>query len=138
MLQTIDKETKSDQKITRSIAFMSRHLAKPVKVAQLARRANLSSSYFWALFKRRTGYAPVDFLIRLRMRQACHVLNTTNMTVKKVATASEYKNPFHFSRVFKSFSGAAPTHYRAAGSNTAPLPPWRANSTAMIEHENSA
>jgi len=119
----VNRETKNNQKIARSIAFISRHLNKPVKVTHLAERANLSSSYFWALFKERTGYAPVDFLIRLRMHQAGHLLNSTNLKIKKIAAALGYKDPLYFSRLFKSVHGVAPTNYRAAGSNNAPLLP---------------
>ncbi len=85
--------------------------------------ANLSPSYFWALFKQRTGYAPVDFLIRLRMHQACHLLNSTPMTVKKIAATLGYKDSLYFSRVFKSIHGVAPTNYRVAGANALPMLP---------------
>ncbi len=119
----MNKGIKSDQKIARSIAFISRHLDKPIKVTQLAGMANLSPSYFWALFKQRTGYAPVEFLIRLRMHQACHLLNSTDMPVKKIAAALGYKDSLYFSRAFKSIHGVAPTNYRAAKANTAPLLP---------------
>jgi AraC-like DNA-binding protein len=119
----VNKETTNDQKIARSIAFISRHLNKPIKVTQLAEMANLSPSYFWALFRQKTGYAPVDFLIRLRMHQACHLLNSTNMTVKKIAATLGYKDSLYFSRAFKSVHGVAPTNYRTAGSNAALLLP---------------
>ena len=113
----MNKETKGDQKIARSIAFISRHLNKPIKVTQLAETANLSPSYFWALFKEKTGYAPIDFLIRLRMHQACHLLNRTEMTVKQIATTLGYKDSLYFSRAFKLILGVAPTRYRVAGSD---------------------
>jgi transcriptional regulator GlxA family with amidase domain len=119
----VNQETKSDQKITQSIAFISQHLHEPVKVTHLAGRANLSCSYFWALFKQRTGYAPVDFLIRLRMNQAGYLLNSTNLKVKKIAAALGYRDPLYFSRLFKSVHGVAPTSYRTTGSNNAPLLP---------------
>ena len=43
--------------------------------------ANLSPSYFWALFKQKTGYAPVDSPMLLRMHQGCHLFKCTNMPV---------------------------------------------------------
>ncbi len=119
----MSRETKNDRKIARSIAFISQHLNEPIKVTQLAEMADLSPSYFWALFKQKTGYAPVDFLMRLRMHQACHLLKCTNMPVNKVAATLGYKDSLYFSRVFKSILGAAPTLYRVAGSETVPLPP---------------
>ncbi len=119
----MSKETKNDRKIARSIAFISQHLSEPIKVTQLAKMENLSPSYFWALFKQKTGYAPIDFLIRLRMHQACHLLKRTNMPVNKIAATLGYNDSLYFSRAFKSIHGVAPTIYRGAGSNTIPLLP---------------
>lgn len=119
----MSRETKNDRKIARSIAFISQHLNEPIKVTQLAEMTNLSPSYFWALFKQKTGYAPVDFPMRLRRHQASHLLKCTNMPVNKVAATLGYKDSLYFSRVFKSILGVAPTLYRVAGSETVPLPP---------------
>jgi AraC-like DNA-binding protein len=123
MLQIMNKKTRNDRKIARSVAFISQHLNESINVAQLAEKANLSPSYFWALFKQKTGYAPVDFLIRLRMRQACHLLNSTNLKIKKIAAVLGYKDSLYFSRLFKSVHGVAPTDYRIARSNAIPLLP---------------
>ena len=59
-----------NRKIERTIAYMMQHLNKPLPVARLAALANISPSHFFALFKRHTGCAPIDYFIRLRMRRA--------------------------------------------------------------------
>ena len=126
----MSRETRNDRKIARSIAYISLHLSEPIKVTQLAAMANLSPSYFWALFKQKTGYAPIDFLIRLRMHQACHLLKSTGKPVNEIAATLGYQDPLYFSRAFKSILGVAPTHYRMADSDTehqlSPLVPAQA------------
>jgi AraC-like DNA-binding protein len=124
------KESRNDQKIARSIAFMSLHLDERIKITQLAERAGLSASYFWVLFKRKTGCTPVTFLIRLRMYQACHLLNATDLNIKTVAAVLGYKDSFYFSRQFKSVHGVAPANYQRPDHQTAGLglsrvPPMR-------------
>ena len=119
----MSRETRNDRKIARSIAYISLHLSEPIKVTQLAAMANLSPSYFWALFKQKTGYAPIDFLIRLRMHQACHLLKSTGKPVNEIAATLGYQDPLYFSRAFKSILGVAPTRYRGSGLDTMPLPP---------------
>lgn len=106
------KEARNDQRIARSIAFMSLHLDERIKIAHLAERAGLSASHFWALFKRKTGSTPANFLIRLRMHQACHLLKTTDLNIKTVAAVLGYKDSFYFSRQFKSVHGVAPANYQ--------------------------
>ena len=100
------------QKITRSIAYMKQHLGKPLRTAYLASQANLSSSHYGALFKQQTGYSPIDYFIRLRMHQACQLLDTTSFSIKEIATRLGYQDPFYFSRAFRSVNKVAPTEYR--------------------------
>jgi AraC-like DNA-binding protein len=100
------------RRIEQSIQYMRQHLDQPLQVARLAALVNISPSHFFALFKRRTGCAPIDFFIRLRMDQACELLDGTLLNVKEVAAALGYDDPFYFSRTFKSVNHVAPSEYR--------------------------
>ena len=100
------------QKINQSIAYMKQHLAKPLRVSTLAALGNLSPSHYTALFKQHTDYAPIDYLIRLRMHRACQLLDTTKLPVKEIAASLGYDDPFYFSRVFKMVNETSPAAYR--------------------------
>jgi transcriptional regulator GlxA family with amidase domain len=100
------------RKIEQSIDYMMEHLDKPLQVATLAARANVSASHFFVLFKRRTGCPPIDYFTRLRMQRACELLEEDSLHVKEVAAALGYDDPFYFSRVFKSVNRIAPSEYR--------------------------
>lgn len=106
-------ESEGERKIQQSIAYMRQHFNEPLQVARLATLVNVSPSHYFALFKRRTGCAPIDYFIRLRMRRACDLLMATSLNVKEVAAALGYEDPFYFSRVFKSVNRVAPSEYRA-------------------------
>jgi transcriptional regulator GlxA family with amidase domain len=120
------REEQSDRKIELTITYMMEHLNQSLPVAKLAALANMSPSHYTALFKRRTGCAPIDFFIRLRMQHARELLMGTSLNVKEVAAALGYEDPFYFSRVFKSVNQLAPSDYRtrqrAAGSSGAHAP----------------
>ncbi len=100
------------EKIERSIAYMRQNLCQSLQVARLAALVNVSSSHYFALFKRHTGSAPIDYFIRLRMDHARRLLDTTPLSVKGVAAALGYDDPFYFSRLFKSVNHIAPSDYR--------------------------
>lgn len=106
-------ESAAGRKIGQSIIYMLRHLDQPLQVATLASRANVSSSHFFALFKREVGRAPIDYFIRLRMQRACRLLDETGMSVKEIAATLGYGDPFYFSRIFKSVHQVAPSGYRS-------------------------
>ncbi len=107
-------EVDIERRIGCTIAFMKEHLDQPLQASVLAARANFSLSHFFALFKRLTGYTPIDFFIRLKMERARVLLEGTSLKVKEIAAALGYGDPFYFSRVFKLVNGAAPADYRHA------------------------
>jgi AraC-like DNA-binding protein len=100
----------------RSIQFMVEHQDKPLQVPRLAAVASMSPSHYFAVFKVITGFTPMDFLIRLRIQQACRLLDSVGVPVKQVAAALGYQDPFYFSRVFRAVNGMAPTQYRTLDS----------------------
>jgi AraC-like DNA-binding protein len=107
------------QRIEKSVRYMAEHLNQPLQASDLATVANLSLSHYFALFKRTIGCAPIDFFIRMRMKRACHLLETTSLNVKEIAGRLGYDDPFYFSRLFKSVNGVAPSDYRAAHQDVA-------------------
>ena len=109
----------SSRRVEQSIVYMRQNLNRPLQVATLAAMAKISPSHFFALFKRRTGCAPMDYFTRLRMERARRLLDATTLSVKEVAAAMGYEDQFYFSRVFKSVTSLAPTEYRSLHKNGA-------------------
>ena len=105
--------TESLRKVERCIAFMIENINRPLQVATLAAFANISSSHFFALFKQRTGCAPMDYFTRLRVRHACELLDSTSTRIKEVAAELGYDDQFYFSRIFKLVVRVAPKQYQA-------------------------
>jgi transcriptional regulator GlxA family with amidase domain len=113
-----DREAAGAEKIRQSIEFMKQHLDQPLQAATLAARVNISQSHYFALFKRVTGQTPIDYFIRLRIERACALLTEASASVKGVAAAVGYDDPFYFSRVFRSVQGIAPSGYRAMNAES--------------------
>lgn len=104
-------------KIAGCINYIKLNLDKPIQVSTLAALAEASVSYFYSLFKCETGYSPHNYLMRLRIRRACELLEQTNLSVKEIAAALGYNDQLYFSRVFKSILEIPPTRYRLLNDN---------------------
>lgn len=100
------------QNVARTITHMKQHLKAPLQLDALAAIANLGRSQYSALFKRQTGYAPIDYFIRLRMHRACQLLDTTDLGIKAIASELGYEDPLYFSRLFRSVNEMSPLAYR--------------------------
>ncbi len=92
--------------------YMHRNFASDITAEQLASLENLSQSRYRAAFRKATGLSPSEYLMGLRIRNACTMLEQTDLSVQEVAAASGYTDPFYFSRIFRKNMGLAPTEYR--------------------------
>jgi len=87
-------------------------LAEPESIEDLARLTGFSIAQFRRVFSRSLRMAPVHYLRRLRIRQACHLLRSTTQTVEDIATKVGYQEASFFAHTFKDFMGVSPGGYR--------------------------
>lgn len=77
-----------------------------------ARMANLSYNYFCTQFKKFYGTSFADYLVMLRLREAEHLLLTTQMGITDIATSLGFANASHFIKKFKQSYGITPHIFR--------------------------
>jgi len=94
------------------IEYMLANITQRCTLDDFAAQACLSRSYFSRQFRDKTGYAPVDYFIRLKIQRACELLETTKMTVGEISRGLGYQDQYYFSRIFKKIVGVHPTRYR--------------------------
>ncbi len=100
------------ERVVVSIERVRRDWQRSHRLGELAAAANVSVAHYSALFRRQTGFAPIDFLIRLRIQHACRLLDTTGLPVAEVAERVGYQDPYYFTRCFRRVMGCAPRRYR--------------------------
>ena len=105
-------ETTVRERVGKSIEFMKGHLREPLKIATLAALVNLSRSHYTTLFKRVTGYAPLSYLNHLRMQRAVQLLNTTDLSIKRISDQLGFSDQFYFSRAFRKMHNHSPSEHR--------------------------
>ncbi|MGY5120927.1 helix-turn-helix domain-containing protein [Streptomyces sp. 900105755] len=102
-----------DERVRRAEELIAADPAAPHTVRSLAARVALSPSRFAHLFTARTGVPPMRALREARLRHAARLLESSDLTVERVAAASGFPSPFHFNRVFRERYGVPPGAYRS-------------------------
>ncbi|MDU0206253.1 MULTISPECIES: AraC family transcriptional regulator [Paenibacillus] len=103
-----------------AIEHLITHWSEEVDVDLLIQRSDLKKTWFYTKFRELTGSSPNEFIIRLRLQYAAHMLMHTHETITDIALACGFSTPSYFNKVFKEHRGMTPSVYRrqAATSNS--------------------
>jgi AraC family transcriptional regulator of arabinose operon len=94
------------------VRHIEEHYASPLYSADLARLARLSESVFRRKFQYFRHVSPAQFITEVRVREATHLLATTDLDMWEIAERTGFPNPAYFSRVFKRLIGRTPKRSR--------------------------
>ncbi len=107
-----DEHQHADEAIIGVQWRMQRELARPLRMAELAREAGMSPRTLDRRFRDATGVSPLAYLQILRIAAAKQMLEATNLTVAEVAFRVGYQDQGHFARVFTRTMTVPPAAYR--------------------------
>lgn len=107
---------KSYESIRAAVRHLHEHLVEPVRLESLASMVSMNRSYFSTLFHRVTGSSVTDYVIQLRLQQACIRLATTTDPVTRIAMETGWPNLSWFNRCFRKAYGMTPRQYRLQGT----------------------
>ncbi len=78
-----------------------------------ARAVNASTRHFCKVFKQATGITFTDYLARVRVEKAKHLLRNPHLRVSEIAFETGFESISQFNRSFKRISGQSPSQFRA-------------------------
>jgi len=97
--------------------YIDAHYGEPeLTLEQVASAVQASPGYLSRLLKRETGFSFVDYLTRVRINKAVHLMGDPAVKVYEVAEAVGYQSQHYFSRAFKRVFGRSPVEYRKGGA----------------------
>jgi AraC-like DNA-binding protein len=100
-------------------------LDERVRLAELARRHNISLTLFQSTFKDIYGLSPCRYLKHYRMHQAADRLRAGTESVAEIALSLGYQNASKFASAFRAVLGLSPREYRKANTTPPVLEPSR-------------
>lgn len=91
--------------VAQVVMYIQEHYAQSITLESISANLNYSVPHVSSLFKKKTGYSVIDYLIRTRLDIAAKLLVETDATLKEIALSIGYKDPYYFSRLLKSIKG---------------------------------
>jgi AraC-like DNA-binding protein len=110
-MQGVEGDTEVDQ-INVIVNRITSNLAEPIVMADIANELGMSESRFSRFFKRSTGNSFTDFVNRVRINSACHLLMQTDHYVTDICYQVGFNNVANFNRRFLEIKGMTPTEFR--------------------------
>jgi len=100
-----------DRRIEDIIDFIDKNLGQHISLRKASQEANLSYTYFSALFKKETGKRFVEYLIEKRIAKAQSLLGNPRREIKEMYYSIGYRNIHSFYRDFKKITRLTPGEY---------------------------
>jgi AraC family transcriptional regulator, transcriptional activator FtrA len=105
---------RTNDRIASVADWMAGNLRNAITIEALADRAAMSVRTFTRRFRAATGTAPIEWLIRLRVRRAQDLLETTDAPIDQVAHESGFGAAETLRHHFRKVVGTSPSAWRAS------------------------
>lgn len=98
--------------VARAVEFMDANLAGPLSLREIAGAAGLSPAHFIRQSNATLGLSPHQYLLRLRLERARHLLRETDRSIAQIAFECGFSHQEHMMRFFGRFAGTTPAAFR--------------------------
>lgn len=98
--------------VQRAIYYIYENFREELTLSSLAKELSISQNHLGMLIKRETGLSFNEYLNSVRLKYACDLLKTTELSVKEVAFSSGYGSVEYFLFIFKQKLKTTPSKYR--------------------------
>lgn len=97
-----------------ALAYIEKYFRGKVTSADVARACNMDSFRFSRAFRAAFGITFKEYLLRVRIKEACRLLEKPDISISEVGYLSGFSDPSYFSRTFKRFAGVCPSVYASS------------------------
>lgn len=99
--------------VERAMQYIAEQYSYPITVEDVAVYTGVSRSYLFRLFREKMKQSPKEYLLEYRIRQACQLLNQTDLPVRSIAHSVGFEDNLYFSKVFRKYKSCTPSEYRS-------------------------
>lgn len=111
--QNAIKEIDVDNQLMQEIAtYIYKNYDKNLTLDYIASRFHISRSYLSKKFKATTGFGFKEYIVNVRIKNACTLLLQTNKSITDIAFECGFNDSNYFGDAFRHVKGISPNKYR--------------------------
>lgn len=96
------------QQISKAISWLKENFTEPLRIDELAQKANMGTSTFHHHFRKMTALSPLQYQKQLRLQRARHLMLGEHIDAASAAFQVGYESPSQFSREYSRMYGTSP------------------------------
>jgi AraC family transcriptional regulator len=107
--------SRADAAVERVAELVEQHLDQPISVPEIADIVGLSQNHLARRFRQVYGMTINRYMLTRRITLAEHLLVTTNLPIKQIASRVGFPSAQHFNKQFRHLAGRSPSEVRTEG-----------------------
>ena len=111
---TVIKKTGGETLSQSALAYIESHYKEKFSLQAMAGELFVNGSYLLRVFKKYTGFTPLEYHNHVRCEHAKELLGNTGESISDIGEAVGFVSSAHFSHVFRKTEGCTPTEYRVS------------------------
>lgn len=117
MLSSCENTDISGSPVSAIVSYINHNYGSIRNISQIADKFYISRFHLCRIFKDAMKMTVVDYLNRVRIKNACSYLRSGEEDMGRIARLCGFRDPAYFSNVFKKQTGMSPSQYRKQGKS---------------------
>jgi AraC-like DNA-binding protein len=104
---------KESERLAKVFEYLYSNYMNEIKLADIAKLTNMAETSFSRFFIQRTKKSLSEFLMEIRLHNACKMLQKNNLNISEIGYQNGFNNLSNFNRQFKKHYLHSPREYRS-------------------------
>ncbi len=113
-INVLDKDKKRINQLKKVLEFIELEYSKSITLEDLAKKMDLNPKYFTKIFSEMTGKSPIQYLNSYRIKMACDMLLTTDLSITDISLNCGFNDLSYFIKTFKKEKNISPKKFRGS------------------------
>ena len=100
------------ERVDEALVYVKENFTKNINMAMVANHVSINYTWFSEKFKEHMGMNFNEYLKRLRIEEACRLLEKDCYKVYEVSERSGFGDVKYFMKIFKEATGLSPTEWK--------------------------